>query len=107
MAASHRELLEPAEEVLDEMPPFVHLLIDGERLCAPRMLGDGVRSDEEMYKWRHLIENSLSLPKKFSMRCRHLYISSSMARGFARRGCWEMTTLAPRASSSAIMEFLS
>jgi hypothetical protein len=28
--------------------------------------------------------NSLSLPKKFSMRCRHLYISSSMARGFAR-----------------------
>src|ERR1039458_625132 len=34
------ELLEPAEEVLDEMPPFVHLLIDGERLCAPRMLGD-------------------------------------------------------------------
>src|SRR5436305_3285165 len=40
--------------------------------------------------------NSLSLPKKFSMRCRHLYLSSSMARGFARRGCWEMTTLAPR-----------
>src|SRR5246500_5601546 len=34
------ELLEPAEEVLDEMPPFVHLLIDGERLCAARMLGD-------------------------------------------------------------------
>src|SRR6202022_2001080 len=28
--------------------------------------------------------NSLSLPKRFSMRCRHLYISSSMARGFAR-----------------------
>lgn len=34
------ELLEPAEEVLDEMPPFVHFLIDGERLCAARMLGD-------------------------------------------------------------------
>src|SRR5205809_2047233 len=30
-----------------------------------------------------------------------------MARGFARRGCWEMTTLAPRASSSAIMVLLS
>ncbi len=35
------ELLELAEEVLDEMPPFVHLLVDGERRCAPRMLGDG------------------------------------------------------------------
>ncbi len=23
-----------------EMPPFVHLLVDGERLCATRMLGD-------------------------------------------------------------------
>jgi hypothetical protein len=22
------------------MPPFVHLLVDGERLCATRMLGD-------------------------------------------------------------------
>ena len=36
-----------------------------------------------------------------------LYISSSMARGFVRRGCWEMTTLAPRASRSAIMALLS
>ena len=34
------ELLEPAEEVLDEMSPFVHLLVDSERLCASRMLGD-------------------------------------------------------------------
>ena len=34
------ELLEPSEEVLDEMPPFVHFLIDGERLCTARMLGD-------------------------------------------------------------------
>jgi hypothetical protein len=34
------ELLELAEEVLDEMPPFVHLFVDGERLCAARMLGD-------------------------------------------------------------------
>ena len=34
------ELLELAEEVFDEMPPFVHLLVDGERLCATRMLGD-------------------------------------------------------------------
>src|ERR1700752_5455852 len=34
------ELLEPAEKVLDEMPPFVHLLIDGKGLCAARMLGD-------------------------------------------------------------------
>jgi hypothetical protein len=34
------ELLQFAEEVLDEMPPFVHVLIDGERFCAARMLGD-------------------------------------------------------------------
>jgi hypothetical protein len=34
------ELLEPTEEILDEMPPFVHLLVDGERLCAARMLRD-------------------------------------------------------------------
>jgi len=34
------ELLELAEEVLDEMAPLVHLLVDGERLCAARMLGD-------------------------------------------------------------------
>jgi hypothetical protein len=43
LAGAHRdtfELLEPAEEVLDEMPPFVHLLVDGERLCAAWMLGD-------------------------------------------------------------------
>src|SRR5882762_10743820 len=51
--------------------------------------------------------NSFSLPKKFSIRCRHLYISSSMARGIARRGCWEMTALAPRASISAMMALLS
>jgi hypothetical protein len=34
------ELLELAEEVFVEMPPFVHLLVDGERLCATWMLGD-------------------------------------------------------------------
>src|SRR6201984_2248133 len=34
------ELLESAEEVFDEMSPLVHLLVDGERLCATRMLGD-------------------------------------------------------------------
>src|SRR5438309_717125 len=34
------ELLELAEEVLDEMPQFVYLLVEGERLCATRMLGD-------------------------------------------------------------------
>ena len=34
------ELLELAEEVFDQMPPFVHLLVDGERLCAAGMLGD-------------------------------------------------------------------
>src|SRR6187431_574428 len=34
------ELLEPAEKVRDEMAPFVHLLVDGERPCAARMLGD-------------------------------------------------------------------
>ena len=34
------EILELAEEVLDEMAPLVHLFVDGERLCAARMLGD-------------------------------------------------------------------
>jgi hypothetical protein len=34
------ELLELAEEVLDEMPPLVHLLVDRKRLCAARMLGN-------------------------------------------------------------------
>ena len=34
------ELLELAEEVFDEMPPFVHLIVDGERLCAAWMLRD-------------------------------------------------------------------
>jgi hypothetical protein len=28
------EALELAEEVFDEMPPFVHLIVDDERLCA-------------------------------------------------------------------------
>ena len=32
--------------------------------------------------------NSLSLQKKFSIRCRHLYISVSIGEGCARRGCW-------------------
>ena len=31
------ELLKPAEEVLDQVPPFVHLLVDSERLCAARI----------------------------------------------------------------------
>jgi hypothetical protein len=34
------EFLELAEEVFDEVPPFIRLLVDGERLCATRMLGD-------------------------------------------------------------------
>src|SRR3984893_5643807 len=34
------ELLELPEDVFEEMPPCVHLLVDGERLCATRMLGD-------------------------------------------------------------------
>jgi len=34
------ELLELSKEVLDQVPPFVHLLVDGERLCATRMLGN-------------------------------------------------------------------
>ena len=34
------ELLELSEEVLDQVPPFVHLLVDGERLCSARMLRD-------------------------------------------------------------------
>jgi hypothetical protein len=34
------EFLELAEEVFDQMPPFVHFLVDGERAGAARMLGD-------------------------------------------------------------------
>jgi hypothetical protein len=34
------EVLDLAEEVFDEMPPFVHLLVDDEELCSARMLGD-------------------------------------------------------------------
>jgi hypothetical protein len=34
------ELLEFAEEVFDQMTPFVHFFVDGERSCAARMLGD-------------------------------------------------------------------
>ena len=34
------ELLELAEEVLDQMAPFVHLVVDLERRGAARMLGD-------------------------------------------------------------------
>jgi hypothetical protein len=34
------ELLELGEEVLDQMPPLVHLVVDGERLCAAWMLRD-------------------------------------------------------------------
>jgi hypothetical protein len=34
------ELLQLAEEVLDEMPPFVHFLVDGEGPNAARVLGD-------------------------------------------------------------------
>jgi hypothetical protein len=32
------EFFELAEEVFDEMPPFVHLLVDSERLCALNVL---------------------------------------------------------------------
>ena len=34
------ELLELAEEVFDQMPPFVHFLVNGKRFCPARMLGD-------------------------------------------------------------------
>src|SRR6185437_5883205 len=34
------ELFEFGEEVLDQTPPFVHLLVDGERRCPARMLRD-------------------------------------------------------------------
>src|SRR3982751_6940795 len=51
--------------------------------------------------------NSFSLQKKFSIRCRHLYISAPMASGVVRRGCWAMTALAPRPSRSAIRALLS
>lgn len=46
--------------------------------------------------------NSLNLQKKFSIRCRHLYISRSRGSGFERLGCWEMTAVAPLSSSSAM-----
>jgi hypothetical protein len=51
--------------------------------------------------------NSLSLQKKFSTRCRHLYISVSMASGFVRRECWEMTIMAPRSFSSRMIQLES
>src|SRR4051794_40488736 len=51
--------------------------------------------------------NSLSLQKKFSIRWRHLYISASIWSGVVRRGCCEITTLAPRSSRSAMMSLLS
>jgi len=28
------------KEVFDQMPPFVHFLVDSERFCSPRVLGD-------------------------------------------------------------------
>ena len=34
------ELFEFAEEILDQMTPFVHFQVDLERLASPRMLGD-------------------------------------------------------------------
>src|SRR3954462_8164293 len=51
--------------------------------------------------------NSLSLQKKFSIRWRHLYISASIWSGVARRGCCEITTLAPRSLRSAMISLLS
>src|SRR5690554_5275936 len=51
--------------------------------------------------------NSLSLQKKFSIRWRHLYISASIFNGWIRRGCWEITILAPRSSRSSMMTLLS
>jgi hypothetical protein len=34
------ELLDLAEEVFDEIPPFAKLLVDDEELCTARLLGD-------------------------------------------------------------------
>src|SRR3954471_18042854 len=51
--------------------------------------------------------NSFSLQKKFSIKCRHLYISRSISSGVVRRGCWAMTTLAPRSFRSAMISLLS
>src|SRR4029077_7207588 len=34
------KLFEFAEEILDQMTPFVHLVVDRKRLGSPRMLGD-------------------------------------------------------------------
>lgn len=38
------ELLELAEEILDEMAPLVHLLVDGEQSCLGSL--DANRADE-------------------------------------------------------------
>src|SRR3954469_14659382 len=51
--------------------------------------------------------NSFSLQKKCSIKCRHLYISRSISSGVVRRGCWAMTTLAPRSFRSAMISLLS
>src|SRR3954453_4341265 len=51
--------------------------------------------------------NSFSLQKKFSIKCRHLYISRSISSGVVRRGCWAMTTLAPRSFRFAMISLLS
>src|SRR6188508_838137 len=52
------ELLEPAEKVLDEMAPFVHLLVDGERPCAARMLALAPRASRSAIM--ALLSNALS-----------------------------------------------
>ena len=41
LVGAHGDAFQPfelAEEVLDQVPPFVHLLVEGERLCGARML---------------------------------------------------------------------
>ena len=55
------ELLELAEEVLDQMPPFVHLVVDGERLCAARMLrNDDLGSQASSSAMMALLSNAVS-----------------------------------------------
>ena len=45
--------------------------------------------------------------KKFSTKCRHLYISSSIVSGSLRCGRWEMQMVAPRAFISSMIQLLS
>lgn len=84
-------------------PVEIHL--DWMAAAARWIMAEKLRSVLSLRKATRL--NSLSLQKKFSIRCRHLEISVSIWRGQVRRECWAITTLAPRSSRSAIKAFES